>query len=183
MTPNRTLALAKPKPKTNWFEFCLVLFRVNWNTDWEKKHEYGRTQFGGLLESEEAGQEPLLPIGTHHAFLLVQKFSISKLCCEFICSFQLNFMHGNCWPYDIGFLVEHRNEYCMNFKSSMPTCWFWVDLIHLVANWVFFKKKKKFLLGHMPSYLYSETGSTFSVQPYSCYLSHCFSRFVSLCNL
>ena len=99
MTPNRTLALAKPKPKTNWFEFCLVLFRVNWNTDWEKKYEYGRTQFGGLLELEEAGQEPLLPIGTHHAFLLVQKFSISKLCCEFICSFQLNFMHGNCWPY------------------------------------------------------------------------------------
>lgn len=59
----------------------------------KKKYEYGRTQFGGLLESEEAGQEPLLPIGTHHAFLLVQKFSISKLCCEFICSFQLNFMH------------------------------------------------------------------------------------------
>lgn len=72
MTPNRTLALAKPKPKTNWFEFCLVL--LGWiGIQIEKKNmSMVEPNLEGLLNQKKQVKNHYFPL------VLITHFSLYK---------------------------------------------------------------------------------------------------------
>lgn len=62
MTPNRTLALAKPKPKTNWFEFCLVLLgRIGIQIE-KKKMSMVEPNLEGFLNQKKQVKNHYFPL-------------------------------------------------------------------------------------------------------------------------
>lgn len=72
MTPNKTLALAKPKPKINWFEFCLVLLGWIGIQIEKKKMSMVEPNLEGFLNQKKQVKNHYFPL------LLTTHFSLYK---------------------------------------------------------------------------------------------------------